>query len=544
MFQQKNLSNTSSNKCKICKNNDFILDNFTLLSNKLSTTLKAINIIDDKLERINYIVNQNYLCNDTMQYNKSNLNIQQLSEKIDDFFYNYQNKNNINTKMINTINKQIQNLSIKIDDLINSQNDNKSDDESSLSSSSSDTNENNENNESKNRKPSLGIFNSIDFITNFVKSQKNKENLEKNKEEKYIESDDEYDENFDIFNKSIIEENNNDNKNDNNNGDRITNIKDIIMLSEKYEKNIDEGKMCDNYFVLNDKKYNINLKTVCKLKKPLEKLNRMVGLKNIKKQIFNMVIYYLQGFENKNKNMLHSTIEGSPGTGKTKLGKILGEIYCALDIIPSNKFKYVKATDMIGDHVGVTKHMTQSVIDEADGGVLFIDEAYALSTSETKDPYGKECMDTLNFNLSEKKKKLIVIIAGYPEQLEKCFFSHNPGLQRRFPFRFKVDKYSSKELSEIFQNKLREIKWQVNNTISQSYLDDFFSKNIDCFKNYGGDIENFIKVCQFSHSNRTITTNLDPTFRKKLSLEDLNNGLEEFKKNKKQENDYYKHMFS
>jgi broad specificity polyphosphatase/5'/3'-nucleotidase SurE len=68
----------------------------------------------------------------------------------------------------------------------------------------------------------------------------------------------------------------------------------------------------------------------------------------------------------------------------------MAQIYCALGIIPSNKFKYVKATDMIGDHVGATKHMTQAVIDEADGGVLFIDEAYSLSTSETKDPYGKD----------------------------------------------------------------------------------------------------------------------------------------------------------
>ena len=164
----------------------------------------------------------------------------------------------------------------------------------------------------------------------------------------------------------------------------------------------------------------------------------MIGMKKVKNDVFEMIIYYLQNFEKTNKNMLHLVIEGSPGVGKTKLGKIMAQIYCALGIIPSNKFKYVKATDLIGEHVGATRIMTQKIIDDADGGVLFIDEAYALSSNDSKDPYGKECLDTLNFNLSENKKKLIVIIAGYPDQLDKCFFSYNPGLERRFPFRFKI----------------------------------------------------------------------------------------------------------
>jgi hypothetical protein len=430
-------------------------------------------------------------------------------------------------------------------------------------------------------------FNPLDFLMNLTQSMKQKE------EPKEIDSDDDYDDKFQIYDntdeinidKDYIDIN-----------DKFESINDIIRMGEKYgdlveksklkkedkkkdkkkyklkndtsddsdsdldshdvfdvfnieadKKENDDGKEINTenkfckFYTLEGKKYNINLQTVCNLTQPLKKLNRIIGMKNVKEQIFEMIIYYLQGFENENKNMLHSVIEGPPGVGKTKLGKIMAQIYCALGIIPSNKFKYIKATDMIGDHVGATKHMTQSVIDEADGGVLFIDEAYALSTSETKDPYGKECMDTLNFNLSENKKKLIVIIAGYPDQLERCFFSHNPGLQRRFPFRYKVEKYTPKELSEIFQDKLKRYKWKINKEITDDYLEKFFKKNLDDFKNFGGDIENFFKKCQFSHSKRTI--GLHPEYRGKLSIEDMDNGLKTFKQNKKKEDDTYKQMF-
>lgn len=417
-------------------------------------------------------------------------------------------------------------------------------------------------------------FNPLDFLMNLTQSLKPKELP------KEIESDDEYDDKFHIYDEN---DNINIEKNYVNISDHLENINDIISMGEKYQhlleknkvkiedkkekkkKNIDsdqdsesedifdvfdinksennvetDNKFC-KFYILNGKKYGVNLQKVCNLIQPLKKLNRMIGLKHIKEQLFEMIIYYLQGFENENKNMLHSVIEGPPGVGKTKLGKIMAQIYCALGIIPSNKFKYVKATDMIGDHVGATKHMTQSVIDEADGGVLFIDEAYALSTSDTKDPYGKECMDTLNFNLSENKKKLIVIIAGYPDQLDKCFFSHNPGLQRRFPFRYKVDKYSAKEMSEIFQDKIKKYKWKINKEITEKYLEEFFKKNMDDFKNFGGDIENFFKKCQFSHSKRTI--DMHPAFRGKLTIEDINNGLNTFKQNKKKEDSTFKSMF-
>ena len=89
--------------------------------------------------------------------------------------------------------------------------------------------------------------------------------------------------------------------------------------------------------------------------------------------------------------MLHTSIEGPPGVGKTKLGRILAHIYSALDIIPSKRFKRVRRTDLIGKYLGHTAHKTQEVINEAEGGVLFIDEAYSLGDNENRDSFSKEC---------------------------------------------------------------------------------------------------------------------------------------------------------
>lgn len=332
---------------------------------------------------------------------------------------------------------------------------------------------------------------------------------------------------------------------------KINNINDIIELGQEYKTEIDlqKSKTGENkknkmnllnesdkkFYVLNGKKYGINLEVVLNLITPLKKLNTMIGIQKVKDSVFDMIIYYLQGFENNNSSMLHSIIDGPPGVGKTKFGKILAEIYCALGIIPSKRFKYVKATDLIGDHVGATKHMTQNVIDEADGGVLFIDEAYALSTSETKDPYGKECINTLTFNLAENKKKLIVIIAGYAEDLEKYVFSYNPGLSRRFPFRFVMQGYNADELRDIFIDKMRRNKWKFDKSLTQESLTKFFTQNKDDFPNYGGDIENFLKSCQFSHSRRLIGKN--PFLRKKFTLEDIKLGFDKFKSNKRDKGD-------
>ena len=142
-------------------------------------------------------------------------------------------------------------------------------------------------------------------------------------------------------------------------------------------------------------------------------------------------------------------------------------------------------------------------------------------------------------------KKLIVIIAGYPDQLDKYFFSFNPGLSRRFPYKFKIEGYTPDELRDIFIDKLRKFKWKLSDEVTIEKLNMFFNKNKEEFPNYGGDIENLFKSCQLSHSKRMIGRH--PMFRGKLTMDDIEKGYEKFTQNKRNNNNNnktkYGHMY-
>lgn len=316
-------------------------------------------------------------------------------------------------------------------------------------------------------------------------------------------------------------------------------VKQLSPVVKDDAKAVKAVEKKSSVYELNGKKYSINLKILNSIRKPLLKLKSMIGLTQVKNSIVDMIIYYLQGFENKNKNMLHTVIEGPPGVGKTQLGKIFAEIYAGLGVIPSNKFKLVKRTDLIGEYLGHTSHKTQQAIDDADGGVLFIDEAYSLGNSEKKDSFSKECIDTINQNLSENKKKFICIIAGYPIELEKCFFSYNPGLKRRFPFRYTIDGYQPDELRDIFLKKITDSQWKINGEeLNKDELSKFFTEQKDNLPHFGGDIENLLMDCKFMHSRRVVGKH--PKLRRKLIKQDIEDGFARFKKNKKEkDNDIY-----
>jgi len=306
---------------------------------------------------------------------------------------------------------------------------------------------------------------------------------------------------------------------------------------EKQKKKYNEEQNDDPHFYeFLGKKYSVDINKLINLVEPLQKLQNMIGMTKIKENILEMILYYIQKFESTTSNMLHTSIEGPPGVGKTKLGRILAQIYYALGVIPSKRFKRVRRTDLVGKYLGHTAHKTQEVINEAEGGVLFIDEAYSLGSADgEKDIYSKECIDTINMNLTEKKKNLIVIIAGYTDQLDRSFFAVNEGLKRRFPFKFTIEGYNETEMRDIFYAQIRRMKWFLDTEVTAEFLEEFFKKNKKELPHFGGDIETILLNCKMAHAKRVLGKPY--IYHKIINKDDINIAYDRFKQNKKKKED-------
>ena len=300
---------------------------------------------------------------------------------------------------------------------------------------------------------------------------------------------------------------------------QINNIGDLLSLIEKYpiEQNIE---------------YNINMDALHKIKCPLMELNSMIGMKQLKENIVDQIIFYIQNLHTLNSDVngsdfLHTVIYGPPGTGKTEIAKIIGSIFSKMGILNKGTFKKVTRSDLIAGYLGQTALKTREVIKEALGGVLFIDEAYALGNEEKRDSFSKECIDTLCEALSDHKDNLMVIIAGYETDLNNCFFNYNQGLKSRFTWRFKTDEYSADDLYQIFLKKVSDNNWFLSEI---SGIDvKWFEKNKSHFKCYGRDIETLFAKTKIAHSRRVFC--LDETVKKYINLNDLDKGLEIYIKN-------------
>ena len=321
--------------------------------------------------------------------------------------------------------------------------------------------------------------------------------------------------------------------------DKIESIDDLLEL----------GKL---YHCKKNKTYKgLDLKTICKLGEPLTKLNEMVGMKKVKDDIVNQIIFFLQGFNKKEKGemddeengeMLHTIITGPPGVGKTELGKIFGSIYKNMGILSKGTMKIVKRSDLVGKYLGHTAAKTQKVIDECKGGVMFIDEAYSLGNKEGRDSFSKECLDTLNQNLTERRD-FLCIIAGYKESLDECFFNYNEGLKRRFSFRYNIEKYSDEELKEIFLLKVKKEGWDFKNTKKNNKkLNTFFKDNLKYFPHFGGDIETLFLNCKIVHSRRVIL--LPKEDKKLLTIKDVEAGFKSFLVDRRYKEDEMKNSIS
>jgi len=296
----------------------------------------------------------------------------------------------------------------------------------------------------------------------------------------------------------------------------INSIKDLISICNNYSNIIN---------ITEDSKLNL----LKKIYKPLIDLDSLIGMQELKNDILNQILFYIQNFHKvNNMEYMHTVLCGPPGTGKTEVAKIIGEIFSKIGILTKGTFTKVVRSDLIAGYLGQTAIKTAKVIENSLGGVLFIDEAYSLGNQEKRDSFAKECLDTICEALSNHKDNLMVIIAGYEEELNNCFFSFNPGLRSRFPWTFRTDKYSYEDLFKIFCKKVKEINWNLNNSLDEN----FFKKNIKYFKHYGRDVELFLSKTKIAHARRVFS--LPEEEKTIINKDDLDNGLKLFIKHSMQ----------
>ena len=252
-----------------------------------------------------------------------------------------------------------------------------------------------------------------------------------------------------------------------------------IFISSSVETLKDLITLLNDYPDYPNVEYSINISGLHKIKEYLIKLDALIGLDELKENVLDQLIYFIH---EKADDYLHTVLYGPPGTGKTEVAMILGKIYTNLGILERGTFIKVTRSDFVAGYLGQTAIKTRKLIEDNLGGVIFIDEAYALGNEEKRDSFSKEALDTLCELLSDHKRDLMVIIAGYKEELKKCFFSYNPGLESRFAWEFEIQSYSAKQLCQIFRKKVLDAKWFLDENVGS---EEWFEEHIESFKNYG-----------------------------------------------------------
>lgn len=223
------------------------------------------------------------------------------------------------------------------------------------------------------------------------------------------------------------------------------------------------------------------------LKISLEDLNKLIGLDNIKKELneeIKLVRYYREtGKDILNRFSLHTVFKGNPGTGKTTVARIIAKIYKALGLLERGHCVETDREGLIAGYTGQTAIKTKEMIESSMGGVLFIDEAYALTDGHGG--YGNEAVEVLLKNMEDKRGKFAVIVAGYPDNMDN-FLLANPGLKSRFDRTFDFQDFSIDELYEIAELMLSEENLVPDSSAKEhltKYLATLYSKRDKHFGN-------------------------------------------------------------
>jgi SpoVK/Ycf46/Vps4 family AAA+-type ATPase len=243
------------------------------------------------------------------------------------------------------------------------------------------------------------------------------------------------------------------------------------------------------------------------VEKALERLDQQIGLESVKTTVRELInVLEVQKLRGQGKPLeLHLLFKGNPGTGKTTIARILAEVFYAIGLLPANNLVEADRSSMVAGYSGQTSGKVNDLIDRAMGGMLFIDEAYALKR-HPDDSFGQDAIDTLIKRMEDDRGKFVVIAAGYEKEMDR-FLDTNSGLRSRFSHHFHFEDYSGTQLADIFMLFAEKEGFSVDNEL-YSLIEDYFSQ---LYENRDDNFGNARTVRQFfntvveKQSNRLVS---------------------------------------